>query len=325
MKVAESLPDSAPPEQIFLQQLAPAYLAAAPHPCPRRVAAWRYAGLAPAISRLHRNVTGFRIRKDGGRGERLVWLEGGMPGDDVVLLHGFGSFKENWIPLLPFLRGRHRIVALDLPGWGQSHFDHRQSYGLDIQIDRVANWIEQHFTNPVHLVGSSMGGGLAGLLAARYPEQVRSLTLMNAMGMPGANESPYIRDLARGENGLLPFRSADVVRMMRQVVARRSIATALVPVMHRELLSRRHVNAHLFHQLLTAPPDFSLANFGDIRRPTLVLWGRQDRVLDVSSAGTFASRIPRSQVQILNGIGHLPMVEAPLATARILHRFWAGS
>ena len=118
-----SSPSSAPQalEREFIIEVAPVYLAKARPPKPERVASWRSRSLMPLLNRLHGTVTGLvqqHMRVDG---HRLVWLEGGNRlGEPVVLLHGFGASKENWLPLLPFLAKRYRLFLPDLPAWGES-------------------------------------------------------------------------------------------------------------------------------------------------------------------------------------------------------------
>lgn len=123
---------------------------------------------------------------------QIVYLEGGKRGQDpVLLLHGFGSNKENWIPLIPLLKSRYWIIAPDLPGFGETHFNYQADYSLSEQAERIAHFITHHIQSKVHLVGNSMGGAIAGLLAAKYPHLLHSLTLMNAAGVVGKDLSPF--------------------------------------------------------------------------------------------------------------------------------------
>jgi len=79
--------------------------------------------------------------------------------------------------------------------------------------------------------------------------------------------------------------------------------------------------------VLELDPDPALPAFSSVQAPTLVRWGREDKVLHVSCADVFQTLIPQAQVKILDRIGHLPMVEVPRVTARLLRRHWrqAGS
>lgn len=310
-------------EREFIIEVAPVYLAKARPPKPERVASWRSRSLLPLLHRLHGSVTGLvqqHMRVDG---HRLVWLEGGNRlGEPVVLLHGFGASKENWLPLLPFLAKRYHLFLLDLPAWGESQFKPEARYGMDEQVARVAAWLPAAVRGPAHLVGSSMGGGVAGLLAGRHPQLVRSLTLMNAAGVGGKENTPFELGLMQGRNGLIAHNLKGVFDLLAMTMSSRVLAVLMTPAMSSDLISRRHVNEHLFRQLLALDPDPALPAFSSVKVPTLVLWGRHDRVLHFSCTEVFSKLIPQAQVRILDRIGHLPMVEVPRVTARLLRQHW---
>ena len=161
-------------EQAFLTEIGNAYLARAQAPDPRDLLRWKPSGMAWSILReVQGRAAGMQKRESVVDGQRFVWLEGGATdGAPVVLLHGFGASKENWIPLLPFLARRHRLFVPDLPGWGESEFRYEKTYGLDHQVERVAHWLQQQVPAGAHLVGSSMGG------ASRSPRSVSSRPTM---------------------------------------------------------------------------------------------------------------------------------------------------
>lgn len=313
-------------EQAFLAEIGNAYLANAQAPDEDALRRWRPTGIAwPLLRAMQGRVAGLDKRTATVDGERFVWLEGGDPqGAPVVLLHGFGASKENWLPLLPFLARRHRLFIPDLPGWGESHFRFGTTYGIDQQVARIAHWLEHHVPAGVHLVGSSMGGAIAGFVAARHPQHVATLTLMNAAGVRGNQPSEFEAGLMKGHNALVAHNVADVFRLFTIATERNRhlLAAMLGPVMSGMMIPRRHVNTHMFHQLMEHPPQAQLPGMTAVQAPTLVLWGEQDRVLHVSCADTYQQLIPHAQVKRLRGIGHLPMVEAPAVTARCLHRFW---
>jgi pimeloyl-ACP methyl ester carboxylesterase len=313
-------------ERGFIEATAPAYLNQAKVPRQEKVRNWRYKSLMPLLHVLHGTLTGLRSRHQQIDGRKLVWLEGGnASGEPVVLLHGFGANKENWLPLLPFLARRYRLYILDLPGWGESQFHADALYGLDHQVARVAEWAQQILPEPAHVVGSSMGGGIAGLLAARHPALIRTVTLMNAAGVAGTQTTPFERGLMRGHNGLIAHNMKGVLDLLSIVMKSRALALMLSPGMYWDLVSRRHVNEHMFRHLLLYEPAPDLPAFTSIKAPTFILWGEEDQVLHVSCGDTFQALIPHARLKRLRGIGHLPMVESPRVTARLLRRFWRES
>jgi pimeloyl-ACP methyl ester carboxylesterase len=313
-------------ERGFIDAVGPAYLARAKAPCPERVRGWRYQSFMPLLHRLHGTLTGLRSRHGLVDGHKLIWLQGGNPaGEPVLLLHGFGASKENWLPLLPFLARRYQLFIPDLPGWGESQFCAEARYGLDQQVARLAEWMQQSLPTPVHVVGSSMGGGIAGLLAARHPALVRSVTLMNAAGVAGNATTRFERGLQQGRNGLIAHNMKGVLDLLTSVMENRALALLMAPAMYWDLVSRRDVNEHMFRHLLQHEPAPELATFSAVAAPTFILWGEQDQVLHVSCGDTFKMLIPHAQFKRLRGVGHLPMVERPRVTARLLRRFWRES
>jgi len=310
-------------EREFIIEVAPLYLELAKPPRLERVKQWRNRSLMPLLNRIHGTVTGLvqqHMRVDG---HRLVWLQGGNnQGEPVVLLHGFGASKENWLPLMPFLAKRYQVFILDLPGWGESQFRADAQYGMDEQVSRVAEWVQKAVPGPAHWVGSSMGGGISGLLAGRYPHLVRSLTLMNAAGVAGKTHTPFELGLMQGRNHLIAHNLKGVFDLLAMTMSSRWLAALMAPAMSSDLIARRHVNEHLFRQLLALSPDPELPAFSSVKAPTHVLWGRNDKVLHVSCSDVFQQLIPQAKVTVLDGAGHLPMVEQPRVTARILRQHW---
>ncbi|MDF3029789.1 MAG: alpha/beta hydrolase fold protein [Moraxellaceae bacterium] len=291
----------------------------------RRLVRWRPRAdvVWTALRRLSPALTGMARRHSWILDHRLVFIEGGCrQGEPVVLLHGFGSSKENWLTLAPLIGRRYRVIAPDLPGFGESGFNRNVRYGLAEQAERIARFIDRHVGEQVHLVGSSMGGGVAGFVAARHPELLRSVTLMNAAGIPGGRPSFFEQAVVSGRNELIPRTLGETVRLASLVLSRGGRLRALAaPLLHAELAHRYHVNHRLFHDILDVDVE-PAHEFARIRVPAHVLWGAQDRVLDASSAEAMARVIPGSTHTVLPGVGHLPMLEAPFMTARTLQAFW---
>ncbi|MES2490850.1 MAG: alpha/beta fold hydrolase [Pseudomonadota bacterium] len=313
-------------QDAFLHEVGAVYLSKAETVDPEELRNWQPAGLAwPLMRDLQRRATGMRRHVTEVDGHKVVWMEGGnAKGEAVVLLHGFTSSKENWLLMAPFLLSRFHVYAPDLPGWGESQFIHDADYSMDAQVARVAEWAKKHVKAPAHVVGSSMGGAVAGLLAARHPELVETLTLMNSAGVRGANASPFEQGLLEGKNGLIARTFADVMQLFESVVERNrmAITLALAPAMYGDFVNRRSVNLHLFSHLVGRTPSEKLPGIDAIKVPTLVLWGEQDRILDVSCADAIAAVLPHAEVKRLNRVGHLPMIEVPGVTARRLRGFW---
>ena len=317
-----------PDHLAFIEIIGKVFLEKSRAPHPDALQKFRPRGITwPLMRSVQARAARLKRQENWVDGLKMVWLEGGNPdGQPLLLLHGFGASKENWLSLVPFLSRHHRLYVLDLPGWGESQFDPSRRYGMDHQAQRVIHWMDKVIGQPAHVVGSSMGGGIAGLVAARATDQVASVTLMNAAGVVGERLSPFASDLIQGRNSLVTRRFMDVVRLFTLTTRKNRflLASALAPVMFEEMVRRRHVNRFLFRELLSHQPDVTLPSFSEMTVPALILWGEQDQVLDVSCVDSFKRLIPHAETVIFPDVGHLPMIEVPLRTARTLSRFWQG-
>lgn len=251
----------------------------------------------------------------------IVALQAGE-GPPLVLLHGFTGAKENWLALMPHLAAHHRVLAPDLPGWGESTRRAGADYGYAAQADRIAAWLAQVTDRPVALVGHSMGGGIAAVLAARHPQHVSHLILMDAGGAR-FRENAFGTAVLRGENPFAVDDRASLDRYLGTVFD----APPFVPwPADRALIARRIADrgfeTTVLDQIGRGPDAFlPLREAGRIVVPTLLLWCRADRVIDVSAADLYRDAIRGSVVRLMDGCNHMPMMERPVETAALLEEF----
>jgi len=133
----------------------------------------------------------------------VYYLEGGE-GETILLVHGFGANKDNWNRLAKYLTPSYHVVAVDLPGFGESTKREDSSYSIAAQVERLDKIAEALSLNSFHVAGNSMGGNISGKYAARFPEKVLSLGLFNSGGVATCPErSELSRLLEQGENPLL--------------------------------------------------------------------------------------------------------------------------
>ena len=142
----------------------------------------------PLMRTGHRWLARMKHREAQVDQHRMVWLERGQPGPGrptVVLLHGFASMKENWSAWLPLLPRHWHLLVPDLPGFGESDYRAGADYRFETQARRLADWLVQvDCCDNLHLVGSSMGGAIATVLAHSLEPQATSLTVLNSAGIP---------------------------------------------------------------------------------------------------------------------------------------------
>ena len=238
----------------------------------------------------------------------------------IVMIHGYTGSKENWYPLATALGRRYSLRIPDLPGWGDSQRKPGQDYGFSAQAGRVADYIRQVSPDaPVVLLGHSMGGGIAALVAARHPQLVARVGLLDAAGIRFL-DNQFGRDVQAGGN---PFAVEDAQSLQRylDIVFHDRAAKPWIPwPASAGLIRQRRAQGEFEQQVLTRIgrseesflPGEEAAR---IRQPALLLWCRQDAVIDASALELYAQRVPQAHKVLLEGCGHMSMMEQPQAVA----------
>lgn len=259
---------------------------------------------------------------------RWAYLEAGAADKPlVVLVHGFTGSKENWLPLMQRLAKTHHVIAPDLPGWGESERQESAGYGPGAQAQRLAAFLQTLPQKPALLVGHSMGGQISGLLAARHPEHIERLVLMSSAGVE-FQENQFGRAVVLEKKN--PFEVKTRAELHRYLDIVFSGNPPFVPWPVDLAMARQRRDDVLFEQQVLdaigrGPEAFALqAELGNVRAPTLLLWCRDDRVIDISAADIFHRGLPRSRTVILAGCGHMPMMAQPDNVAEALRDFLAS-
>lgn len=267
----------------------------------------------------------------GPAGQRIHYRDQGKRDAEVlVLLHGSNSSLQTWEPLVRRLGDRYRIVTLDLPGHGLTGGTPDKDYGADGMIAAVDVVAARLDLDRFVLGGNSMGGWVAWRYALARPDRIDALLLLDAAGMPlRAGEKPPPSNigfrllqypLGRWLAAQITPRSL-VERSLRGSVERQDIVTDAMIDRYWNLL-RFPGNREATSLRATLDREPAMADrIGAIAAPTLILFGKQDRLINPSAARTFHERIAGSEVVMLDGVGHLPMEEAPDATATAIADF----
>ena len=253
-------------------------------------------------------------------GRRLRYLElgegGGVP---VLFVHGFGADLNTWMFTQPALAAGRRTLALDLPGHGGSVKEVGPG-DADSLAGTVEGALEALAIDRVHLVGHSMGGAIAALVALRRPERVASLTLIASAGLgPEINGSfidGFIRASRRREAaevlGVLVDDPALVSRAMVDDVLRYKrldgVTTALAKIAEAWFAGGR--------QSLDLTGRISA-----LTMPVQLVWGHNDRIIPAAHAEALAARLP---VHIIDAAGHLPHREKAGEVNRLIGQFIGG-
>lgn len=263
------------------------------------------------------------------------YIDFGGDGKPMLMVHGLGGNALNWMAVGPELARRYHAIAVDLAGFGQTPLYHR-SAAVGANAELVHQFIEKVIGEPVVLMGNSMGGHITILEAADHPQSVTECILVDpavpiplrqvprpdpamlgiaaALSLPGLGEVLFDRRLRE----LAPENV--VQQSMALVCADPSRVDAKVVEAHVQLTRERgHLgpqNSRAFLQasrsiaLRMADPRF-WARLRRVKAPTLIVHGSLDRVVPVAAARELVRRRPDWTLRILDGVGHVPMMETP--------------
>jgi pimeloyl-ACP methyl ester carboxylesterase len=283
-------------------------------------AAW-YDRSAPAPG-AWLSAAGLEPRFETVGGRRLRFVRAGS-GPAIVLVHGFGSSIYTWKDVIAPFAARHGVVALDLPGFGES--DRPADLSIDDLPRAVTGLMDRLGLERATLVGNSMGGATAALVAATSPERVDALVLIDAAGFnlePEAQPASVrlATSWAAPALELLPGKRLVVEHSLRQVfhddrlVTEERVAEYLAPALRPGTFAGlRSLGASL-----DAQPDVVTRALPGVRAPTLVIWGDDDRWIPPAHADRFAAAIPGARAVRVASCGHVPEEEQPAEVARLV-------
>ena len=255
--------------------------------------------------------------------------------EPAVFVHGLGGASTNWTDLMGLLASHVDCAALDLPGFGWS--PPAPSYTLRTHVRAVIGMLERQARGPVHLFGNSLGGAVSTRVAARRPDLVRSLTLISPALpslRPRRGLDPRMPLLAvPGISKLLSRRLATVSPTQRaravidlcyanpSVVPDERLREAVAEVTRRSgLAHEEQALAGSLRGLIAAWLEHGDRNLWRearaVRAPTLLVWGTEDRLVDVSLAPKALAAFPASRLLVLPQVGHVAQMEQPETVAR---------
>ncbi|MEW2428856.1 alpha/beta hydrolase [Micromonospora sp. NPDC047644] len=262
---------------------------------------------------------------DVARSPAMHVVHDGPPGaPPLLLIHGSGMSGASWNPVVPALAGHHHVIRVDLPGCGRSPAP--PSYAVPDQADRVAAVLDDLGVRPVVALGHSSGGYIATALAERRPDLVRSLALVSTGPSPDAllPQPALLRALLAPPLGpLLWARRTDA--MIRRGI---SVTCARPVDVPDELVGDlRHLTYRTLRSVLRAYDTYIAQRsvperLAPLDVPVLVVFGGADPRWEPSSAHRYET-VPKARVELLPGVGHVPMLEEPEATGRLLLGFTA--
>ena len=255
----------------------------------------------------------------------IVWhySEGGPTNAPTVLLvHGLSGTRDNWNRVARELTAKYHVIAPDLP----LHGDTQTAANYDASVPNLAEKLRRFaealgIENNLNIAGHSMGGAIATLYNAQYSSSIKSLMLMDAAGVFRTANTSYLKDPTR-LNEFVVRKSGDFNRMMQLVMSRPPyIPQQLLAQQERFMIAKANDTQHVIEQLIQiqknmTPESFEIAT-KVIDNPALIMWGDQDKIINVEVAQELKGMIKNAQPPIIyKGVGHMPLMEVDQLAAR---------
>jgi len=236
-------------------------------------------------------------------GARLHYVDAGS-GSVVVLLHGLADDVGVWESVIPALAAKHRVIALDQVGFGRSDkplLDYRAATFVDF-LDGFLNELK---IDRASLVGNSLGGWIAADFALAHPERIERLVLCNAAGYAAVAKNMNPRTFSA-----LRLASRDDIRHLGPLTFHDKRFYEDVDLAFKQRVTAG--DGYTVNQVLDSilrGEDVLDGRVGAIHKPTLILWGREDKLIPLSFAERFHKEIAGSRLEIIDNCGHMPHVE----------------
>jgi pimeloyl-ACP methyl ester carboxylesterase len=251
-------------------------------------------------------------------------------GDPILCLHGLGASLFSWRNFIAPFSKTNKLILVDFKGSGKSPKPRCADYSIQGKVDEIYNLIlEENLTN-LTLIGNSLGGVVAIMVAIRLAEQkpnrLSKLVLIDSAG--DKNEIPSHLNLLRSVLGkpivyLTPCKLAAwmTLRMCyydRKKTTREQVAAYASPIASS---GGKHALLQTARQCIPPNADDILAKLTTITIPTLILWGREDKVTPLKIGELLHQAIPNSTLEIIERCGHVPQEEKPDETVARVSRF----
>lgn len=226
----------------------------------------------------------------------LSFIEFGEKGKTIVFLHGWQQDKKSFIPLVPFLHQKYRLIFIDLPGFGRSPKPNDTFTSFDY-AEIIKTWLGQKKLKDIILVGHSFGGKVAAIIASQDTNLVSKLILMTGSGFATPSKFSFRKFFPK------------------------PIISFLSPLYIKLFASRDYREAgNLLPIFKNVVKDDLSETFRSLHLPTLILWGQEDKELPVIFGQRIKRHVKGSQLKLLPG-GHFFFQEYPQETAEAISQF----
>ena len=258
-------------------------------------------------------------------GDRLTYAENvNVTGEPLLLIHGFGGNKDNFTRIANQLDGYHLIIP-DLLGFGNSSKPMAADYRADAQAERLHELLQaKGVASNIHIAGNSMGGAISVAYAAKYPQDVKSLWLIDSAGFWSAGLPKSLEGATLENNPLLIKKTEDIYSLYDFVMYKPPyIPKSVKAVFAQERIANKELDAKILEQIVMDNVEERAKIIAEYDIPTLVVWGDKDQVIKPETTELIKDIIPQAEVIMMPNIGHVPMIEAVKQTANDYKKFRA--
>jgi pimeloyl-ACP methyl ester carboxylesterase len=244
-------------------------------------------------------------------------------GPPLLLLHGLGSYRGAWLPLIPRLASHRQVITVDLPGEGCSGpLPFGVPYTVDALASAIGAFVQELGLERPQIVGNSLGGAIALELARR--KVAAAVTAIAPIGFWSSIGATY---------GVLALRCMRVVsklvgpvapQLLRSTIGRSILFAPVagrpwrIPAADAARAYAAFVNAQAFDATLPHTRQYRFRNGHELTVPTTIVWGRRDRLLPVWQMRRARRLLPQARFVVLPVCGHVPMSDDPMQLAKLI-------
>lgn len=229
----------------------------------------------------------------------------------IIILHGWGSCSENWFEVKKFLEGEgYRVLVPDLPGFGNT-LPPKQEWFVDNYVEWLRNFCEKQNVSQFFLFGHSFGGRIAIKFAAKYYEKLKGLILCSSAGI-------------KPKRNLVVLLIAKIGKIIFRLPVIRKFYPLCQKIFYVKILRKTdYLKAMgIMKEILKNIVDEDLTPYlSQIKVPTLILWGKKDKMTPVKDAYLMHQEIKNSKLEVFKGIGHSIRRENPILLVEEIKKF----
>lgn len=264
-----------------------------------------------------------------GQGQVALYAEEYGKGRPLLLLHGLGASTYTWRNLIPSLAQHHRVIAIDLKGFGRSQKTYDNAYSIHDHAALVSAFIRKRRLHDVTLIGHSFGGAVALMVTLEFnqkdPSRIRDLILMSA---PAYNQpsTEFVRFM---QTPVLPYAALTLVppelsiwlsldANEAQHMSMDDISAYAEPFYDP---AARHALITTARQIVPRNLKRLTARYPTIKQRTLIIWCDGDTTVPLATGKHLAKTLPNAKLKVLNGCSHAPQHDRPRAVWNLMRRF----